>query len=345
MFIRMTRALVIGSLTALGCAATSGAPTENTEGRAVCNPGHNVECRDAFQVPGIQTCLSDGTGWTDCQRSAVSNALGTMGGEPGKVAVGGKSGSGGDTDKLLAGRTDGGGNTASPEGGSGGQSTSSSGTGGLASSSGAGGAGAGGPSEQASEQGGTSGSMGGGSVGGGSSAGGAGAGGSVAGGTQAGGTSSLLDSPIAVYARKAEQTTGPQSTIKFWVRIKYKEKSVLSDYVFRYWYTNEGHPAVLDINTFQVAPAKAVTLTAIESSQNGNTYMAFGIPEKVSVDQLDMELSASMFAVDGGTYDTSDDWSRRDATNADEYRLTDRITAYRKGVLIYGVEPPAQSAK
>ena len=120
----------------------------------------------------------------------------------------------------------------------------------------------------------------------------------------------------------------------------------MHDLEFRYWYTSDiGGAAGVTQSTFLMGsqgligdPNMAIVPVA-PARPMADTYLSLDFsPASPSINVgAFVNILVHVTRSDGGTYDQSNDYSYNASASA--LMVTDRITIYYKGQLIYGVEP------
>jgi hypothetical protein len=210
--------------------------------------------------------------------------------------------------------------------------------------------GAGGPSDGGAGSGGAPSGAAGMGAGGNGTGGAGGAAGSLGstGGT-AGGAAGTGDPNVpAVTMSLWEYAIGPTTQLapNIWMDNDSAKPFSMHDMEFRYWYTSDlgGAAGVTQSTVFQGSQGlgsepNATIVPVVPARPMADTYLSLDFsPESASVDVgTAVNILVYVTRSDGGTYDQSNDYSYNGS--ASSLMVTDRITVYYKGALIYGTEP------
>ncbi len=117
----------------------------------------------------------------------------------------------------------------------------------------------------------------------------------------------------------------------------------LSEFTIRYWYTNEGNvdqSAWIDYAAVGAANATTSFTTMTSPETGANHYIEIGFTSAAGILNANSdsgEVQARFSKTDWSNYDESDDYSYDPTKTA--YECWDKVTLYRNGVLIWGIEP------
>jgi hypothetical protein len=152
--------------------------------------------------------------------------------------------------------------------------------------------------------------------------------------------------PATIPTELEALTTGPSAALSFALGFTLGGAEVAgADLTFRYWYTADAvggsaPPPTVSCDGFNGIGCDLATLSIVPvtpSRPTADTYAEVGFPNVGIISTgFDYELTFSITRNDGALYDQSNDHSYNGATQPTP---TTKVTAYVKGVLIYGTEP------